>query len=364
VRNVTVQAGTPFTALATLGPAPCAFARSISFTFNGLNKAAFSGLSGVAAVSFTAPNNSGVFPIQASFAGAGSCGPASGSGQVTVVGAPPATPTPVGAIPTATPGGPPLQGNVVLNPPSLAFLNQPVGGVSAPQTITLANNQNVALNVSSITFKRIAPRPEANLGDQFTETDNCVGVVQPQSACFINVSFAPTFPGLQHASLVVHDDLNATPQTALLNPQSVALIGGGLVAAKVTPSQVSFAARRVGTTSAPKPVRITNRLDAPISFTSVDPSGDFSVANNLCGSVLAPHASCKIGVAFTPTKRGRRKGSLTIKIDATKIPLKATLVGVGRWVHLWTWLQGWPEILSARGVARVRRLRRASRSQR
>lgn len=330
MRNVTVQAGTPFTALATLGPANCAFGRSITFSFNGTNRMAFTGLQGLAAVSFTAPGVAEVLPIQASFAGAGSCGPASGSGQVTIVGAPPATPTPPGATPTSTPAGPPLQGTVVLTPPSLAFLNQPVGGVSAPQTITLANNQNVPLNVSGITFRRVAPRPEANLGDQFTETSNCVGVVQPGQACFINVSFAPTFPGLQHGSLIVHDDLNATPQTALLNPQSVALIGGGIVAAKVTPSQVSFAARRVGTTSAPKPVRITNRLDVPIALTSVDPSGDFSVANNACGSTLAPHASCKIGVAFTPTKRGRRKGSLTIKIDATKIPLKASLVGVGR----------------------------------
>jgi hypothetical protein len=63
---------------------------------------------------------------------------------------------------TASAQGPP----VTVSPASLSFGNQFIEISSAPKTVTLTNNQNMALNISSITTTT-----------DFAQTNNCGSVV-------------------------------------------------------------------------------------------------------------------------------------------------------------------------------------------
>ena len=56
---------------------------------------------------------------------------------------------------------------------------------------------------------------------------------------------------------------------------------------------------------------LTNTAETPLASISFTITGDFHLINN-CPTTLAPHASCSLGVTFTPTELGSRSGTLTV----------------------------------------------------
>jgi Abnormal spindle-like microcephaly-assoc'd, ASPM-SPD-2-Hydin len=98
------------------------------------------------------------------------------------------------------------------------------------------------------------------------------------------------------------------------------------------PTSLSFGSQTVGTTSAAKPVTLTNTGTATltlntITFTQEDPS-DFAQTND-CPATLAVNASCTINVTFTPTAAGGRDANLTVTDNATDSPQSVILSGTG-----------------------------------
>jgi hypothetical protein len=89
------------------------------------------------------------------------------------------------------------------------------------------------------------------------------------------------------------------------------------------PGTLTFAAQRVGTTSAAQVVTVNNPGATPLKVTSITISGDFAEAND-CPSKLTAGKNCTINVTFSPTQTGTRTGTLSIK-DSTLI----TLAGSG-----------------------------------
>ncbi len=89
---------------------------------------------------------------------------------------------------------------------ALAFGTVPVGTTSAPQNVTLKNNQAISLNVSSITAT----------GD-FSQTNNCASPLAAGASCTIAVIFTPTAATSRTGVLFVADDANNSPQTATLS---------------------------------------------------------------------------------------------------------------------------------------------------
>ncbi len=96
-------------------------------------------------------------------------------------------------------------GSVTLSPTSLNFGNQTVGQPSAPQAVTLTNNQSVSLTITSITTS----------GD-YSQTNNCGSSLNANSSCTINVVFTPTTTGTRTGTLTVNDNGPGNPQTASL----------------------------------------------------------------------------------------------------------------------------------------------------
>jgi phospholipase C len=200
---------------------------------------------------------------------------------------------------------------VGLSPTSLNFGNQAENTTSTPKTVTLTNNLNSILAISSITTN----------GD-FAQTNTCGTSVPAKGSCTISVTFTPTNTGTRSGTLTVTDN-------AVTSPQTVSLTGTGLLQVTVSPTSLTFASQKVGTTSTAKNVTLTNNLNAALAITSISASGDFAETNT-CGSSVAARASCTISVTFTPTAIGTRTGVVSIADNAAGSPQTVSLTGTGQ----------------------------------
>ncbi len=96
----------------------------------------------------------------------------------------------------------------------------------------------------------------------------------------------------------------------------------------LSPSSLDFGGARVGTTSDPQTITVTNQTGGVLTISSVEVSGDFAQSNT-CTGPLAASASCTIDVTFTPTALGARTGEITITSDAAGSPHRVGLIGSG-----------------------------------
>jgi dienelactone hydrolase len=213
-------------------------------------------------------------------------------------------------------------GTVALSPPSVNFGTQILGFHSLPRSVTVTNIGTSTLNISGIAITGTDP------GD-FTETNNCGASLPPGGHCAIVLTFTPAQLGPRTAALTITDDAPGSPQ-------SVPLSGFGVISgpnATLSATSLTFAVQLVGTTSPAHSVTLTNYGTMLLNITSIMASGDFS-QSNICGSTLAPLASCTISVTFTPTQRGTRSGTLSITDNAPGSPQTVALSGTGTVVKL------------------------------
>ncbi len=95
----------------------------------------------------------------------------------------------------------------------------------------------------------------------------------------------------------------------------------------LAPAPLGFGIVGLNTASAAQAVTLTNTGMAAATIAGTTVSGDFSVAANSCGAMLAIGANCQIELVFTPAALGMRTGSLTIASNAG--PQTAALTGTG-----------------------------------
>lgn len=262
------------------------------------------------------------------FAETNNCGPtipAGGSCEISVTFTPPGAGSKTGTIFVTDSGNPPVQtvslsgtGTqpvATLSPASLSFGDQEVGTSSQPQKVTLTATGGT-LTITSITVA----------GASFTQTNNCGTSVPFGKSCTISVTFAPEGSGSKTGTVYVLD--NAKPAT-----QTVALSGTG-TQAKVSLSQayISFGTEKVGTSSSPQSVTLTNTGSGTLDISSLtlggtDP-GDFTESST-CGSYVNAGASCTITATFKPTVTGSRAASISIVANVNNSPITITMSGYG-----------------------------------
>jgi hypothetical protein len=208
----------------------------------------------------------------------------------------------------------PSCGSVAVSPGSLSFGSQTVGVASNPQNVTLTNDQNGVLNITSITFTGTNP------GD-FSQTNNCGTSLNAGASCTISVTFTPGGSGSRSALLNVNDNAPNTPQTA-------ALSGTGVGPVTLSASSVSFGQILVGGSSTAKPVILTNNQNVPLTNISILVSGSsaFSQVNN-CGTSVPANGQCSIVVTFSPQTAGTQTGTVTITDSAINSPQTISLSG-------------------------------------
>ena len=178
---------------------------------------------------------------------------------------------------------------------------------SAVHTVTLTNNQAVALSITSI-----GPNAGSEFAlDAMTTTCPHPGTVATAASCTIGLTFTPSALGVRPAGSLAVNANATTP--------AVSLTGTGVPQVLLSLSSVTFPAQFVGTASSATPIQITNEQLFPLNISSVTVTGanggDFQVSNP-CPTALLPGQSCTISVAFKPTVSGTTTATLNLNDDA------------------------------------------------
>jgi Beta-propeller repeat len=127
----------------------------------------------------------------------------------------PTMPTTAGAFQTA-PSGPsdafvaklPLILPVLVLPSSIDFGTQLVGATTAPQTVTLTNNNTTALTINSIAV--VAVMPAAAGTDYKISSNTCPASLPAGMSCTVNVTFTPSVASAESANLTFTDSDTST----------------------------------------------------------------------------------------------------------------------------------------------------------
>jgi hypothetical protein len=149
---------------------------------------------------------------------------------------------------------------VTVSVATFAFGNQADGTTSVAKTVALTNNTSSALTISSVALTG------TNASEFAVSSNTCGSRVGEHSSCKIGVTFDPVTAGAKTAALTITDSANN-------NPQSVNLTGTGVAPVSVTPSSLTFASQKVGTTSAAKKVTIKNNLATTLTISDITFTG-------------------------------------------------------------------------------------------
>src|SRR5207245_1255731 len=131
-------------------------------------------------------------------------------------------------------------------------------------------------------------------------------------------TFGPTLAATVPGEVTVND-------SAADSPQVLGLTGNGIPLVTLTPSTLTFAAQRLGTTSAEQTVTLTNHQAADtLAIDSIAVTGDFrnvAAGKQPCGTRVPAQSSCTMGVVFAPAAGGGSlKGALTVAHNASSSP--------------------------------------------
>lgn len=208
------------------------------------------------------------------------------------------------------------QGKLSVYYPGLSFPQRAFGTISPAKPVTLTNVGSTPLTISSV-----------KVVGGFAQNNNCGKSVAPGATCTFKVTFRPTtataVPSWKalYGNLIINDSDPASPQMVLL--------GGDGTAVTTTPASITFGSQGVGTTSSPIPVTVSNSGTNPLTFGSIQTTGDFAETDNCLGAGVLTGASCAIQVTFTPSTTGTRTGTLVLNDNDGTSPQSVSLTGTG-----------------------------------
>ena len=209
--------------------------------------------------------------------------------------------------------------SLTVSPTSLTFAPEYLGVASAPLTLTITNPGGV---------------PEANPGSQLSGagaanfsvgSTTCGTTLAGGGSCTVQVIFTPVALGSSQATLTI------SASTSGVTPVQVPLQGAGqsVSGLNATPSQLTFAATSVGTTSNSQIVTVSNTSGGAASQLAITVTGPFAPTQNTCPASLAAGASCTVAVVFAPTMLGAATGTLTVASPVIENGFSVQLSGAG-----------------------------------
>ena len=201
---------------------------------------------------------------------------------------------------------------VTLSTTSLSFGNEVLDETSAAKTVTATSTGSATLDISSITAS----------GNFAISANTCGATLAVKKNCKVSVTFTPKVLGKLTGTLMFTDN-------APNSPQAVALSGTGIEPATLTPASATYAAQKVGTTSAAKTFTLTNNQTVTLASVAISTTGEFAVSAKTCTTSLAAKEKCTISVTFTPKATGTRTGKLSVSDSASNSPQTSSLTGTG-----------------------------------
>jgi len=184
-----------------------------------------------------------------------------------------------------------------LSSTSLTFAPQPVGVASTPQSVTLTNQGDAALEVTGVLLSDPV---------NFIEQDNCLGTLSGGSKCTIMVTFTPSNAGPFSATITVSDN-------AVNNPQLIQLAGTGTGPAFVLSSPANTSPVNIASAgqSGTAPITVT----AAKGFTG---TVNFSCAVSPVNLVEPPTCSLQPTSAMLTSVTTTGKSTLTVNTTAAQ----------------------------------------------
>ena len=183
---------------------------------------------------------------------------------------------------------------VTLTPGPLTFPQQLIDTIKSLKE-TLINTGTANLIITSIT-----------VSGQFAQHNNCSATMLPGESCAITVEFKPLNIGPFTGTLSIPDNAPGSPQKASLTGTGTAFT--------VSPSSLNFGKVKIGQSSGPQTVTVTNFAQVSEKISAIKLVGggnEFSETNN-CGSTLGAGATCAINVTFSPTRQGTLDPTLQV----------------------------------------------------
>jgi hypothetical protein len=206
---------------------------------------------------------------------------------------------------------------VTLDPTMLSYGNITVGTDSI-LTSLLTNTGTATLTITNQAFGGNDP------GD-FSESDNCDGMLAAGASCTITITFAPQVGGGRSATYTLTDN-------AVSSTQTLTLQGTGLTpTVQLIPGTLAFGAVSLGLTETLSST-LTNSGTGALLLSSISISGanssDFTQTNT-CGASLPAGGTCTISVTFAPAANGSADASLSVADNALNSPQTVALTGSG-----------------------------------
>jgi len=200
---------------------------------------------------------------------------------------------------------------ISVSPMSVNLGSIPVGGTSSPKIVTVKNTGISDLLVNSIAVTG------AN-ASEFNQTYDCT-TVSNGSACTATVTFTPSIPyGTKNAVMTISSN---DPKKPTLNVKLSAQAPPPKISA--SPSSVTFGNLAVGSTSAPKTVKIKNTGTSDLVVSDINITGanasEFSRTSS-CGTI-PKGMSCTLDLTFTPALTGKKSASLDISSNVPSKPI-------------------------------------------
>ncbi len=192
------------------------------------------------------------------------------------------------------------------------FPAQLIGTTSSSQQIVIQNSGLSAAAINSITM--IQP-------SVFNETNNCPALLNPASSCTISVTYSAA-TSQDSAQLAIVADPSQTRYTAFLS-------GFGTTSSILaSTSSVQFGSQFVGSPPLGRMVNLTNTTPYPATVTGLSTSSEFAQTNT-CSLALAPHASCRVLVTYSPLTNETVTGTLVASSLGPGGPQTINLYGTG-----------------------------------
>jgi len=190
---------------------------------------------------------------------------------------------------------------------------QTVGAPTTTTTVTIANPGTTAMQFSNLAVDDAA---------DFSANSSCGPSIAPTDICSVTISFNPQSAGEKTATV------SFTSNDPIAAGSRIKVTGNAIAPAVLTnPLEVQFSYQKVGTTSSPQTVQITNSGIGPLTL-AVTIQGDFAQTNN-CPASLAQGANCTATITFAPEVPGSETGRLVMTTNAVPAQSAVALTGIG-----------------------------------
>lgn len=193
-----------------------------------------------------------------------------------------------------------------ITPGSLLFGEQCVGAPGDTKQITISNNGDAPMNVSSVTLTGANP-------SDFTLSGAAGQTLGPGASMKVGVRFLPIASGDRSATVRIGSDAPSSPNDVPVSGSGVTRI------LEITPTSLAFGDTRTGNTADELVLSLASTGSSPVTITGASVTGEHKAdftASLPADRTLSPGEDGVLPVSFRPRGNGTRRASVSVESNA------------------------------------------------